>query len=144
MKSLTIFYADDDQDDREYFESVIGSLSDEVELHIHDGGDSLIHALNNPPPQPHVLFLDLNMPGRNGFEVLEYIRSSKNHQCLPIVIFSTSTDEKLIEKTRAMGASYYLPKSNNYTSLKKSLEHILKMDWENFQPGSDNFLYRNN
>lgn len=144
MKPLTIFYADDDQDDREYFETVIESLSNEVELHTHEGGDSLIQALKNPPPSPHVLFLDLNMPGVNGFEVLEYVRSSEIHRKLPIIIFSTSTDEKLIEKTRSMGASYYLPKSNNYSSLKKSLEYILKMDWENFEPSSDNFLYRNN
>jgi CheY-like chemotaxis protein len=144
MKGTTIFYVDDDQDDLDYFSEVVNKIDNKLELVTHSRGEHLLHALDNPPPVPQVLFLDLNMPGLNGFEVLRELRSKERLQNLPVIIFSTSTDAETIEKTRSMGASYYLPKSGNYSTLKKSIEHILNMDWENFTSTKENFLYRNN
>ena len=145
MTDRVIFYADDDQDDLEYFRKAVSDIKTSVvELHTHNGGDLLIYALENPPPIPSVVFLDLNMPGLNGFEVLASLRKNDRHRKLPIIVFSTSSDEATIEKSWQLGASYYLPKSSTYSSLKRSIEHILSLDWENFTPTKDNFLYRNN
>lgn len=144
MKPFTIFYTDDDQDDLGYFETVVNALDPSIDVYTHDRGEKLLHALDNPPPRPHVVFLDLNMPGVNGFDVLEELRGSNKHKDLPVIIFSTSTDDDVIERARQMGASYYLPKSNNYSSLKKSIADILSMDWKSFIPTKENFRYRNN
>ena len=144
MKDRVIFYADDDQDDLEYFRKAVSDLSgDGIELHTHPGGELLLYALDNPPPVPHVVFLDLNMPGLNGFEVLQNLRNTDKHKKLPIVVFSTSADIETVEKSWQLGATYYLPKSSTYSSLKKSIAYILSMDWENFTPTKDNFFYRN-
>lgn len=144
MKPITVFYTDDDQDDLGYFESVVNALDPSIDVYTHDRGEKLLHALENPPPAPHLLFLDLNMPGVNGFEVLEQLRGSNKHKDLPIVIFSTSTDEDIIERTRIMGASFYLPKQNSYSAFKNSIANILKVDWTQFVATKDNFRYRNN
>lgn len=144
MKPFTIFYTDDDQDDLGYFETVINALDPSISVFTHDRGEKLLHALENPPPTPHVLFLDLNMPGVTGFDVLGELKGSERHKNLPVIIFSTSTDDDIIEKTRQLGASFYLPKSNNYTALKNSIADILKIDWANFIPTKENFRYRNN
>jgi CheY-like chemotaxis protein len=144
MKKITIFYVDDDQDDLDYFESAVSSIEKDVELYTHNHPEALLSALHNPPPHPHLLFVDLNMPGINGFEILENVRNSPKHQSLPVVIFSTSTDKNVIEKSKRLGASYYLPKPTNYSKLKQSIEHILQIDWKYFNPTMETFIYPNN
>lgn len=143
MNQFTIFYADDDADDIEYFTDAVHDLLGEVDLHTHMQAEQLIAALKNPPPSPEILFLDLNMPGKNGFQILTELRNTEQFKELPIVILSTSTDPATINKTRELGASYYVPKPNSYTSLKQSIKTALNIDWQNFSPNRDNFLHVN-
>ena len=80
MSKYTIFYADDDLDDLEFFREIIENLDADVNLVTQQNGQEVLHALNNPPPNPHLLFLDINMPGMTGFDVLQKVRESQNHQ----------------------------------------------------------------
>ncbi|MCW4467945.1 response regulator [Flavobacterium sp. MFBS3-15] len=136
---FTIFYTDDDQDDLEFFREIIESIDANVSLVTHTNGDQLLHALNNPPPQPHLVFLDINMPGMTGFEVLKKVRQS--HDSLPVVMFSTSGDDETINKSRQLGASYYVTKSGIFEQLKKSIEHAISINWGSFIPTENNFVY---
>lgn len=138
--NLTIFYADDDAEDLYFFSEVVNTMNG-VSLHTVDHGNALIEALHNPPPTPNIIFLDLNMPGKNGFEVLRELRDSQDFRDIPVVIFSTSSDEKTIFKTHELGATFYLPKQENYESFKKSIQYTLSIDWKSFQPTRENFLY---
>jgi response regulator RpfG family c-di-GMP phosphodiesterase len=137
---LVVFYADDDHDDLDTFRDVIEDIKN-AELYTHDHGDKLIHALENPPPIPHVVFLDLNMPGKNGFEVLQELRLKRDFKELPIVILSTSVDEQSIFTSKQLGANLYLPKASNYDKLKASVLHALKIDWNNYEPADSGFVY---
>ncbi|MFT3795297.1 response regulator [Flavobacterium sp.] len=138
---LTIFYADDDLEDLEFFTEVTNAIDREITVVTHQCGDELIDALHNPPPSPHIIFLDLNMPGRNGFDVLEELKTSEHLKEIPVVVFSTSNDEKNIAKSRELGANYYLPKLGSYESFKKSIEDTLNINWNTFEPTAHNFLY---
>ena len=138
--NLTIFYADDDAEDLYFFSEVVNTMSG-VSLHTVDHGHALIEALHNPPPTPNIIFLDLNMPGKNGFDVLRELRGGASFKDIPVVIFSTSSDEKTIEKTRELGATFYLPKQENYESFKKSIQYTLSIDWKSFRRTRENFLY---
>lgn len=138
---FTIFYTDDDQDDLEFFREIVDIIDDNIEVVTQTNGQQLMHALDNPPPHPYLIYLDLNMPGLNGLEILKRVRSSSSHNKLPVIIFSTSKDEITIERTRQLGASYYLPKTGIFENLKKSIEHTLKMDWAGFIPNKTNFVY---
>lgn len=138
---FTIFYTDDDQDDIEFFREIINSFGNSYSLVTQNNGDQLLHALNNPPPHPHLLFLDINMPGLNGLEVLKKIRESRNPENLPIVMFSTSGDVNTINKSRELGANYYVQKSNVFDQLKRSIEHTLAINWGSFVPTENNFIY---
>lgn len=140
-KEMTIFYTDDDEEDLEFFKEVTDTIGNDLQLVTHDNGVRLLNALHNPPPSPHVLFLDLNMPGMNGFDVLEKVRENDTLSTLPVIIFSTSRDAAVVEKSRSMGANYFVPKSGNFPMLKKSIEHALNIDWSTFKPTSDNFVY---
>ena len=138
---LTIFYTDDDCDDLEFFKEIVLEIDAGYTVITQSNGLELLHALNNPPPTPYVIFLDINMPGINGLDILKKVRESANYKMLPIVMFSTSNDEAIIEKSRQLGASYYMPKSGIFNQLKKSIEHALAINWAHFIPTDKNFVY---
>lgn len=138
---LTIFYADDDLEDLDFFTEVANTIDGDIKVFTHIDGDKLIDALHNPPPSPHIIFLDLNMPGRNGFDVLEELRATAHLNQIPIVIFSTSADEKNVSLSRSLGANFYLPKLPSYEAFKKSIEDTLNINWSNFNPTESDFLY---
>lgn len=143
IEGLTIFYTDDDQDDLDFFSEVVEDMGKNLNLVTQNNGQKLINDLENPPPNPHVVFLDLNMPGINGFQVLEKLRATEEFKTLPIIIFSTSNDESVIARSRDLGASFYVNKPSNYDVLKKSIEHTLNINWNSFVPTKENFVYVN-
>lgn len=138
---LTIFYTDDDQDDLDFFKEIVSEINTSYNVITQNNGLELLHALDNPPPNPYVIFLDINMPGINGLDVLKKVRESAKHKSLPIVMFSTSNDDVIIEKSRSLGASFYMPKSGIFENLKKSIEHALSINWAGFKPNDNNFVY---
>jgi len=141
-KNMVIFYTDDDRDDLDTFKDAMSEIDGNAELHTMDGGDELIHALDNPPPKPHIVFLDLNMPGKNGFEVLQELRLSRDLRHLPIVVLSTSTDETSISQSMLLGANFYITKPSDYAQLKASVSHAINIDWSTFVPNTNNFVYK--
>lgn len=143
-KEFTIFYTDDDLDDLDFFTEVIDSMKDNVELVTQNNGKKLLEALHNPPPSPSIIFLDLNMPGINGLDVLAEIRKSNCPKSLPVIILSTSNDDKIIDRSLNLGANFYITKPNDFVSLKKSIEHSININWSSFTPNKDNFVYLNN
>jgi CheY-like chemotaxis protein len=142
MADLTIFYTDDDEDDLSIFADAVDSLPIKIQLQTYNGGDKLLNAINNPPPTPHVVFLDLNMPGKNGFDVLSELRNSQNKSDIPVVIFSTSNEPTIIEKCRTLGANYFITKPVLMKDIVKSIEHALKINWTEFVPTARNFVYK--
>jgi len=141
---LTIFYTDDDAEDLDFFIEVTSSLGDHLNIVTQSNGQKLLHDLKNPPPNPHILFLDLNMPGFSGLDVLQQLRSSDKFKKLPIVIFSTSSDEKNIAKSLELGASFYVTKPTDFSLFKKTIQHTLSINWDTFKPSKENFVYLNN
>ena len=135
----TIFLADDDADDRSFFEEALQEVSLETELTIATDGVALMNALEEivtgeEPPPPHVIFLDLNMPLKNGIECLKEIRENPRMKNIPIVIFSTTTNEKAIETTYSLGANCYICKPASYQLIKKAIETVLALNlWEQNQ-----------
>lgn len=140
---FTVFYTDDDQDDLEFFREIVQIINDKLIVVTQSNGEQLLNALNNPPPHPHLVFLDINMPGMNGFDILKKVRESDIYGNLPVIMFSTSSDDEAINKSRELGASFYLPKSGIFEHLKKSIEHALNINWNSFIPSDHNFVYNN-
>lgn len=143
-EGFTIFYTDDDADDREFFINAAEDIATGVNINTQSNGRELLEVLHNPPPSPNLLFLDLNMPGKNGFEVLKEIRLSEKTKDIPVVILSTSDDHVAIQKTKALGANLYITKPTSYKSLKQMIKHSLSIDWGNFMPSAEEFVYRVN
>ena len=100
-------------------------------------GADLMHMLHEGD-LPDLIFLDLNMPEKNGKECLQEIRSNRNFDSIRVVIYSTSSSRKDIDDTRTLGANLYLVKPNSFGSLKAALKNIVAADW----PPSADFVYR--
>lgn len=140
---LTIFYTDDDPEDLEFFIDALNDLGNHLNVVTQNNGEKLLHDLKNPPPNPQIIFLDLNMHGLTGYDVLEELRKSEQYQSVPVIILSTSNDSVAIAKTRELGASYYIQKPTNFEFLQKAINHVLKINWDTFKPNEHNFLYIN-
>ncbi len=139
-----IFLAEDDADDRMLFEDALKEINIPSQLTLSNNGLELMSNLETltAHPPPDVIFLDLNMPLKNGFECLKEIRDTPKLKDIPIVIFSTTANQNAVEATYSLGANRYLRKPNSHQLLMKTIETVLKLDlWEqNQQPQRDKFL----
>ena len=117
-----IFLTDDDCDDCLLFSEVVEELfSKNAKLTITSDGAKLMKVLDETVPAPEVIFLDLNLPLKNGFECLDEIRVNPKLKNIPIIIISTSSNSDIVDKTYQHGANYYICKPTSYGLLKKTI-----------------------
>jgi len=88
------------------------------------------HLTKNGNELPHILFLDLNMPRKNGMDCLTEIKQSDNLKDIPVVIYSTSASDEDIENTFVKGANVYIKKPSDFSTLKKILEEVITINWQ--------------
>ncbi len=138
----SVILADDDSDDCEFFQEALNEVSsDTILTRAVDGMDLMDILANNVPPSPKLIFLDLNMPRKNGFECLSEIRSTNAFRHIPIVILTTSCEKDSINKMYDQGADYYICKPESFEKLKSAIAKVLAIDWRpGYQrPGRDEF-----
>lgn len=129
--AMHILLVDDDEDDRAFFSEAIQELKMNNKLTLFKDGNDLMDYLVMPEIKlPHVLFLDLNMPGKTGIDCLKEIRSNTRFKDVSIAIYSTSSSEKDIEDTFVGGANIYIKKPNDFSKLKKVIKEVVNMNWQ--------------
>ncbi len=130
-KPLRILLADDDEDDRTFFSEAIAELKMTNQLILFNDGKDLMEYLLRPDVSlPHILFLDLNMPYKNGLDCLKEIRADDRFKNVSVAIYSTSSSEKDIEDTFIEGANIYIKKPNNFSELKRVIKEVVHMNWQ--------------
>lgn len=142
---LHIILADDDEDDRLFFTDAFDELKISTKVNTFNDGVELMDYLNsNDAVLPQVLFLDLNMPKKNGIECLNEIKRDEKFKDIAIAIFSTSSSEEHIEETFILGANIYIKKPSDFETLKKVLADVVTINWQYHTSGlnKDNFLLR--
>lgn len=130
VQGRIIVLAEDDSDDSFLFQEAIREITNDVSVAVAEDGEVLMQLLKETNRKPDLIFLDLNMPRKNGLKCLEEIREAETLQSLPVVIFSTSSDGKMVEKAREQGANLYVQKPVSYPDLKKVLGYCLERDWQ--------------
>ena len=144
---VILLLADDDKDDCLFFKDALGELPITADLTtVHDGEQlmNLLVAKAFEPPPPHVLFLDLNMPRKNGFEVLAELKLDEKLKHLPVIIFSTSFEQDVANLLYKKGAQYYIRKPAEFSQLKKVIYQALLLATEDnsTQPAWGNFVLK--
>jgi CheY-like chemotaxis protein len=131
-KQLNILLADDDVDDCHFFKEALESLPQSTKLTtVHNGDELMNYLTNNIERLPHVLFLDINMPRKNGFECLSEIKKNEALKDLPVVMYSTSGSKDKINILFNTGADVYIRKPANFAQLVQVIHHALPMAAEN-------------
>ncbi len=140
---LNILLADDNPNNRYFFEEALKDFLQPTHLIVVNDGEQLIQQLTNEGNElPDILFLDLNMPRKNGFECLSEIKLNPRLKELPVIIYSTSFHKKIADMRYKHGATYYLSKPFEISELKKAVNQMLIcVEQENIeQPGIENFI----
>lgn len=138
-----IFLADDDIDDCELFEDALREVCTETKLTTARNGNELMTKLDKAVPAvPDLIFLDLNMPIKNGFECLAEIKAANTLKNIKIVIFSTSSEADSMNKVYEQGADFYICKPDSFPKLKSIISKVLSIDWDahSSQPARDSFV----
>jgi len=119
-----VLYVEDNPDSIVFFKRIVDKLGNYT-LETYEDGDSLIKNMKDytaPNKKPEIILLDINLPGMNGFEILEYIRSQEKFKHTPVIMFTSSENEQDIKKSYENGANAYLVKPDNLKSLHNVIE----------------------
>ena len=143
LEHLNILLADDDGDDYLFFKEVLEDLQVSANLTVVNNGDQLMQTLTNKDSKlPHLLFLDLNMPRKNGLECLLEIKRDKNLNQIPVIIFSTSFQKNMVDLLYKSGAQYYIRKPADFSGLKTIIQQVffIALQKNISQPEKENFV----
>lgn len=127
MYQCHILLAEDDPDDRKFFEEALEEIPFAVELSTVADGAELIQWLAEKRTAPDFLFLDLNMPKKNGFECLKEIKQYFHLNSFPVIVLSTAANPKDIDALYENGAQYYLRKPACFNRLVELIKKILTL-----------------
>ncbi|MBK8496829.1 MAG: response regulator [Chitinophagaceae bacterium] len=129
---INILLADDDREDRIIFDKALREIPIATNLCIVKDGARLMQLLDaNTGPLPDILFLDLSMPYKTGFECLAEIKENEKLKALPVVMLTASftrgleLENSLKHTLAGMGAQDYIRKTGNFEQLKQVLEQTL-------------------
>ena len=124
---LHILLAEDDESDRLNFTEALTESKIRTIVNIVNDGVELMEYLSiKKNPLPDLLFLDLNLPRKNGLECLREIKAKVRLRDISIAIYSTSSSETDIEETFKSGANVYIKKPNDFSVLKESLNRVVR------------------
>lgn len=137
-----VVLVEDDADDREFFQEAIAELSYEINVTMYKNGQEFIDGIQaDKSDLPDLVFLDLNMPIKNGVQALKELREIPEFQKIPVVaIYSTSRSEKDHAETFLLGADAFITKPNDYGEMKKIIKRLFEIDWKNRQTEKKNFI----
>jgi CheY-like chemotaxis protein len=134
-----IMLIDDDIDDRFMFSRAAKQEKPEIKCITAEGGKEAFELLNKMTELPQVIFLDINMPGMNGWEFLHQIKKVERLKYIPVLIYSTSSHDKDISAAQTSGAIGYCVKPLDFEGLKT----IIKFVGSHLGPGLSNAIKAN-
>lgn len=124
-----LFLAEDDSDDMELFIDIITGISPDIQISVAKNGIELMRLLESEKQLPDFIFLDLNMPLKNGIECLQEIKKSAKWKHIKTVILSTTCNPDQKTELYNLGADLCLQKPNSFSTFKNILSKCLQMDW---------------
>ena len=112
---INILLADDDADERYFFEAAVKELPISTNLTtVVDGTTLMDYLYHHLASLPDILFLDINMPRKNGKECLIEIKSSLTLKHIPVVMYSTTKNDQEIDTFYHHGANNFITKGKNH------------------------------
>jgi CheY-like chemotaxis protein len=123
-----ILIAEDDVDDFELLRDAIVDAGFSVIIERAENGEILLRILGLNIPD--ILFLDIQMPCKDGKQCLKEIRDNPRYDALPVIMYSSHSAKNDIEYCYRQRANLYTLKPSSYANLKRVIEHIFSIDWK--------------
>lgn len=121
-----ILLAEDDVPTARLIEIALNRTGVFHELHVVHDGDSAVAALEPPFPSVDLMLLDVQMPGKNGFEVLAHVKGREHLRRIPVVMFSSSETPDDVNRAYDLHANAYVLKRSDFHDLCRSVDAILQ------------------
>jgi CheY-like chemotaxis protein len=130
-KPVEILIIEDNEGDIGLIEEVFEEAKIRNKLHIVEDGEEAVLYLRGEGkfsgfPRPDIILLDLNLPKKDGREVLREIKEDSNLKIIPVVILTTSNAEKDILRAYDLHANAYVTKPLDFDQFIKVIDSIEK------------------
>ena len=123
--SHTILLVDDDVDDRLIFTEIVHEINPSLHILSANDGAEALELLERNITKPDIIFLDINMPRVNGAECLCQLKRRPKFSSIPVVMYSTSTCEREINKMKKLGAQDFISKPYSWNDLKQVVSKVI-------------------
>lgn len=121
-----ILLIDDDREDAEIFEEALTEADDSaILIYMDDPREALDKLKKMHTEMPKIIFLDINMPFMTGWDCLQEIKKDGTLQHIPVIMYSTSSNQREAAMAAELGAAAYLTKPHDYNELKSKLKCLL-------------------
>lgn len=132
MRKYRIVIVENDEDEQFFMKEGFDATGLFDILAQPKNGDALFEWLEeNPFRLPDLILSDLNMPGKNGYDIISEIKTSPVYSHIPVVITSTSNIRSIMEKCLAMGATDYVVKPDSFIEYTPYAERFYRLINEN-------------
>lgn len=129
---LNILLAEDDEDDRILLSDALGEIDFEDDIIFTRDGQELMDYLHQCLRYqqraefclPSMIIMDLNMPRKNGREVLQELKQHPSFCKIPVVILTTSQEQTDVTDSYELGVSSYITKPQSFEGLISTLQTI--------------------
>lgn len=128
MKKYSIVIVENDEDEQFFMKEGFDASNLFTIIGQPANGNELIEWLdNNPQTKPDLILSDLNMHGKNGYDIITYIREHPEYKNIPVIITSTSTIASVKEKCLSKGAAAFLPKPDIFIDYRAYVASLYEM-----------------
>ncbi|MEO6040218.1 MAG: response regulator [Saprospiraceae bacterium] len=128
---VLILIAEDDADDRYLTKAAFEENASRCEIDFVEDGDEVFDFLysrgkfaTSKSKMPSLIMLDLNMPKKDGRQVLDEIKKAPSLKHIPIIIFTTSKSPEDVRQVYSMGASSFITKPTSFEGLQEVARNI--------------------
>lgn len=122
--NISVLLVDDDVDDQEIFLLTMQDTGTGVECEFASDGLQALAKLGGAY-QPHLIFIDINMPKMNGMELLAELKQNPRLVQTPIYMYSTSDQKEIVTKCMELGASGFMKKSPDMEELRREFSQVI-------------------
>lgn len=127
MISRNFLVVDDDLEDTELFAEAVGAVDASVScLNAVHGRDALDKLSGHEIQRPDIIFLDINMPIMNGWQLLTKLKENEELKKIPVIMYSTSSKKSDVKDALSSGALCFFTKPSNYNRLKQILQIVVE------------------
>jgi CheY-like chemotaxis protein len=116
---------EDDPADRALFASAMVNVACDFDVLVFGNAQEAIRKIRDREIIPDVIFLDMNMPGINGYQFLVYLKGQIRYSRIPVIVYSTTADPLERTRTRKMGAAGFFERPAAYSELSSKLTEML-------------------